>query len=339
METPANNFILGLLAYAAQRDIAPEQLCKLAHIDPAWLRSANKRPLSEKQVNDLWLNVLHLSKDAQFGLHLGESLQLSALGIVGEIIKSSKTVGEAVTNAAGLVEHVTDWFNMTVTRNSNSFTIHINPLKADWKSFVPAVQMLDVFMVLVIHELDGLLLHKIAPLTVSYMPGIDNLHEYERVFRCRPVAKSRKNAITFDSSFWDEPIITANYELQHFLKEKMSAALNQVKKNERLSDKINRYLISNAYLGILSLEETAANFHMSPRTLQRRLKEEDVSFQQLADSARQYLAVQTLKQGKYSVKEIAYMMGYNELSAFSRAFKRWTGNSPESYRLKYSTQS
>ncbi|WP_205510989.1 AraC family transcriptional regulator [Longitalea arenae] len=339
METPATNFILGLLAYAAQRDLRPDQLCKLAHIDAAWLTAANKRPLSEKQVNDLWLNVLHLSQDARFGLHLGESLQLAALGIVGEIIKSSTTVGEAVTNAAGLVEHVTDWFNMTVTRNSRSFTIQINPLKADWKSSVPAVQMLDVLMVLTIHELDGLLLHKITPLSVSYMPDISNPEEYERVFRCKPVAKSRKNAISFDSSFWAEPIITANYELQHFLKEKMTAVLHTVKRKERLSDKIYRYLITNAYLGIVSLEETAANFHMSPRTLQRRLKEEAVNFQQLADNARQYLAVQTLKQGKYTVKEIAYMMGYNELSAFSRAFKRWTGKSPESYRLKYSASS
>jgi AraC-like DNA-binding protein len=338
METPATNFILGLLAYAAQRDLAPEQLCKLANIDAAWLRAANKRPLTEKQVNDLWLNVLHLSRDAQFGLHLGESLQLAALGIVGEIIKSSKTVGEAVTNAAALVEHVTDWFSMTVTRNRNSFTVHLNPLKADWKSSTPAVQMLDVLMVLVIHELDGLLLHKITPLAVSYMPAITNTGEYERVFRCQPAARSKKNTISFDIAFWHEPIITASYELQHFLKEKMNSALNPVKKTERFSATISRYLICNAYLGVLSLEETAANFNMSPRTLQRRLKEEDANFQQLADSARQYLAVQALEQGTHTVKEIAYMMGYNELSAFSRAFKRWTGKSPESYRINKSAQ-
>lgn len=332
METPATNFILGFLAYAAQRDISTEQLCKLANINPGWLTAANKRPLSEKQVYDLWSNVLRISNDARFGLHLGESLQLSALGIVGEIIKSSKTVGEAITNAAAMVEHVTDWFNMTVSRKASSFTIYIHPLRADWKSYMPALQMLDVLMVLVIHELDGLLLHKTAPLSVSYMPEITNISEFERVFRCKPVAKSRKNAISFDISFWNEPIITANYELQNFLKEKMSSALNKIRKKERLSEKINHYLISNSYLGVLSLEETAANFHMSTRTLQRRLKEEDANFHQLADSIRQHLAVQALKQTRSTVKEIAFMMGYNELSAFSRAFKRWTGSSPETYR-------
>jgi len=339
METPATNLILGLLAYAVQRDISPERLCKLAHIDPFWLDQSGRQPLSEKQVNDLWLNLLYLSNDQQFGLHFGESLQLSALGMVGEIIKSSSTVGEAVTIAAGLVELVTNWFSMTVSRNSQTFTIHLNPLKAEWQISVTAVQTLQVLMVLVIRELDGLLLHKIAPVAVNYTGDIVNVSEYERVFRCRPKAGSADNTITFDIRYWSQPIISANYELQNFLKEKMSSVPNPLSAPERLADKINRYLISNAYLGVLSLEETAANFNMSPRTLQRRLKDEQVSYQQLADNARQYLAVQALKQGGYAVKEIAYMLGYNELSAFSRAFKRWTGNSPENYRLSQSAPS
>lgn len=332
METPANNLILGLLAYAAQRDISPERLCRLACIDPEWLTSANRAPLSGKQLDDLWTNLLHLSNDQQFGLHFGESLRLSALGIVGEIIKSSATVGEAVTIAAGMVEHVTPWFNMTVSKDNEKFVIHISPSDSQWRSSVTAVQMLDVLMVLVIHELDGLLLQKISPIAVNYVPVSINDQEYERVFRCKPVFESAENTIAFDLRFWNEQIITANYELQDFLKERITASINHTKTGERLSDKINRYLVSNAYLGVLSLEETAANFNISPRTLQRRLKDEQSSFQQLADYARQYLAVQALKQGGYAVKEIAYMLGYNELSAFSRAFKRWTGVSPDSYR-------
>lgn len=334
METPANNLLLGLLAYAAQRDISPERLCQLAEIDPQWLTSSERPTLSEKQVEDLWVTLLHLSNDQQFGLHFGESLGLSALGIVGEIIKSSGTVGEAVTIAAGMVEHVTRWFTMTVSRNNERFTIHINPSNPQWRSSVTAVQMLDVLMVLVIHELDGLLLQKTSPVAVDYVPEIINHHEYQRVFRCQPATQRKENTIAFDLRFWNEQIITANYELQHFLKERITTSLSQTKPAERLSDKINRYLVSNAYLGVLSLEDTAANFNISPRTLQRRLKQENFSFQELADNARQDLSVQALKSGGYPVKEIAYMLGYNELSAFSRAFKRWTGVSPYNYRVK-----
>jgi AraC-like DNA-binding protein len=222
---------------------------------------------------------------------------------------------------------------MTVELASETFTIHINPLNTDWQSSVTATQMIDVLIVIIIHELDGLLLHKISPTAVNYIAEMCNSSEYERVFRCKPTNRGKGNNIMFDFRFWNEKIITANYELLNFLKEKITAAVNQKNANERISDKISRYLIGNAYLGMLSLEDTAANFNISPRTLQRRLKEESLSFQQLADSARQQLAVQALKQDEYAVKEIAYMLGYNELSAFSRAFKRWTGISPDGYRV------
>lgn len=333
MENPENNFVLGLLAYAAQRDIAPERLCKLSNIDIEWLTSNSRQSLSEKQLEDLWINLLHISNDKLFGLHYGESLQLSALGIVGEIIKSSSTVGEAVGIAAGLVKHVTRWFDMSVEVTGETFAIHINPILPDWQSSVTATQMIDVLIVIVIHELDGLLLHKISPIAVNYKAEMGNIQEYERVFRCKPTNLEKGNNITFDIRFWNEKIITANYELLNFLKDKINTAVSQKKTNERLSDKISRYLIGNAYLGMLSLENTAANFNISPRTLQRRLKEENLSFQQLTDTVRQHLAVQALKEDEFAVKEIAYMLGYNELSAFSRAFKRWTGISPDGYRV------
>lgn len=86
--------------------------------------------------------------------------------------------------------------------------------------------------------------------------------------------------------------------------------------------------MANAYLGILSLDDVAANFNVSTRSLQRKLKEENVTFQELADAVRKALAVEYVKKGDHPIKEISHMLGYNELSAFSRAFKRWTGKTP-----------
>ncbi len=90
--------------------------------------------------------------------------------------------------------------------------------------------------------------------------------------------------------------------------------------------------MTNSYLGILSLDDIASNFNISTRTLQRKLKEEGINFQQLADEARKTLTINYLKAGSYPVKEISYMLGYNELSAFTRTFKRWTGNTPAIYQ-------
>ena len=70
------------------------------------------------------------------------------------------------------------------------------------------------------------------------------------------------------------------------------------------------------------------------RAFQRKLQEEGVSFQQLADSVRKSIAMHYLQSGNYPVKEVSYILGYNELSAFTRAFKRWTGKTPVDFQKK-----
>ncbi len=71
---------------------------------------------------------------------------------------------------------------------------------------------------------------------------------------------------------------------------------------------------------------------MSPRTLQRRLREESTSFQDVVDSVREELARITMANPKYSLGEVAYLLGFSEISAFTRAFKRWTGMTPSRWR-------
>ena len=78
--------------------------------------------------------------------------------------------------------------------------------------------------------------------------------------------------------------------------------------------------------------DSAANLHISVRSLQRRLREEGVSFGEITESVRKNMATHYLQVGEYPLKEISYLLGYNELSAFSRAFKKWTGVSPVDYR-------
>ncbi|WP_254413254.1 AraC family transcriptional regulator [Dyadobacter diqingensis] len=332
MENHQKQFVLSLLAYAVQRDIPAEKLCRLAGFELSDLRNQEDIKFSHKQLSDLWLNAAHLSNDMFFGLHFGESLQLTALGIVGEIVKSSTTVGGAITIAASLTPLLTDFFVMEVTRATKQFTIRLIPDPKKRKEFPFAFQQtLDFFIVFIIHELDGLLLTKIQPKTVKFPDNITNLKEYERILRCRPDRKPNEYSLSFDSKYWDEPILTANYALQKSLLEKVNTKKSEQITNNTFQSRIYNHLLSNAYLGLVSLEEIAANFNISPRTLQRKLKEEGISYQELADDVRKSLALHYLSSGNYYVKEISYMLGYNELSAFSRAFKRWTGTTPGLY--------
>jgi AraC-like DNA-binding protein len=73
---------------------------------------------------------------------------------------------------------------------------------------------------------------------------------------------------------------------------------------------------------------------MSPRTLQRRLHEENTSHQQLLDELRRELAQRYLREPTIAIGETAFLLGFSEPSAFHRAFKRWTGTTPGTFRRR-----
>lgn len=324
---------MNMLAYAAQKDVSPEQLCGLCGIDLHALKKKGKASLSARQFNDLWLNAAHLSNDPLFGLHFGESLQLAALGIVGQLIQTCSTVGEALTHAAAATHLITNQFGMEVSTAARSFTVRFIPFKKDEGTQTLAFrQMMDVFMVFVLHELDGLVLEKIRPAGVSFPYKITDQAEYERVLRCGAIRTGGVYALEFDKKYWDEPILTADYELQGMLLKKVGTADNTLATGQNLQTRISNFLLANTYLGIPSLEELAANFNTSARSLQRKLQEEGVTYQQIVDTIRKSLALHYLQSGNYPLKEISYILGYNEISAFNRAFKRWTGTTPLNYQ-------
>jgi AraC-like DNA-binding protein len=331
MNHQRNQFVLNLLAYAAQRDISVQHLCQLCDIDLEALKKRSTE-LAKSQLHAVWKNASYLCHDPQFGLHFGESLQLAALGAVGEIVKSSETVGQAVTIACSFTPAITDLFTMEVEKLKKSFSIRLIATSTN-DDFV-SQQVADLLMAFTVHELNGFLLRKIIPTSIAYPYKVSNVKEYERVLRGKPLNRSGQLSIELPNSYWDEPVLTQNYELQ---KKFIQIVNSESREHDMLKTtsyqvKVLDYLMKNSYLGILSLEGVAANFNMTPRSLQRRLQDESVTFQQLADSVRKALALHYLESGKFPLKEISHILGYNELSAFSRAFKRWTGKAPIEFR-------
>ena len=82
-----------------------------------------------------------------------------------------------------------------------------------------------------------------------------------------------------------------------------------------------------------TLSFIASELGIGSRTLQRRLSENGHSFQSVVDMARKDLAEKLLSETEYSLAEIAFLTGFSEQSGFTRAFKRWAGKTPRSYRL------
>lgn len=275
-----------------------------------------------------------MAHDPAFGLHFGEAATPAALGVVGQLIQSSRTVGEALTQGAALLPLLTDLVRLDFAHFPHAVALRLRCWPAGPAARVAGLAHIVAFLLaFVLHELDGLLLARLSPRAVQFPSGAPQLPEHGRVLRVGALTEGPpgKYGIDLEGSWWNVPILTANYGLQAALLQQVAQWQTAHPAAEAWRDKVTGYLLANSYLGLPSLQALAANFNTSARSLQRKRRAEGASYQAVADGVRQSLAGHYLRAGAYPLKEVSYLLGYNELSAFSRAFKRWTGHSPARY--------
>jgi YesN/AraC family two-component response regulator len=98
------------------------------------------------------------------------------------------------------------------------------------------------------------------------------------------------------------------------------------------AERLRPLLVEELHRGNPTLAQVAVRLRMSPRTLHRRLASENTSFRRLLTDLRRELAERHLRENELAIGEIAFLLGFSEVSAFHRAFKRWTGWRPLAYR-------
>jgi AraC-like DNA-binding protein len=140
--------------------------------------------------------------------------------------------------------------------------------------------------------------------------------------------------LVFDAACLDAPIHTASPALKDYLERTARERLARLpgQGTGSLAERVQRYLTGVIARGVPTQAEVAKHLAISERTLQRRLADEDTTFAALLDVTRRELAVIYLEEKQLAVYEVALLLGYAEPSAFYRAFRRWTGVTPNAYR-------
>ena len=174
------------------------------------------------------------------------------------------------------------------------------------------------------------------PVEVSFRhPLHSDVSVYESRFQC-PVYFSRPhNYIAFKTTDLNARTAKADFSINAFLNERIEEAASgiEVNANKLLTD-IKALIVDALPSGIPGIEQVSKYVGMSSRTLTRRLSESGFSFRELVSSTQREISMDLLQNSTYSIGEIAFQTGFSEQSAFNRAFKRWTGQSPISFRKK-----
>lgn len=320
--------IINLIQFAGDQGVAPAHLCQLSGLDWEKIKSGKQEP-DLPAVNQIWQNAVQLTGDHYLGLHLGEHYNLTALGIVGQLIQSSSTIEMALKNACQFLNLISPAFQMHLEQSEQHFSLLFIPDPICFREYhFGILQAIDSALVFSVNEYRGLTLDTMIPLEVKMAkPEPESWQEYQRVFKCPILFNAEHFELKFDLVYLPQPIITADYQLLNLLSTYAQQLLQQLPKEKTYSRLVKRCLIDQSNVSFPTINDVAKRLNLSTRSLQRHLKEEGNSFQALLDEVRQNFARHYL-QHQIPIKEIAYMLGYNGVSAFSRSFKRWTGKSP-----------
>lgn len=130
------------------------------------------------------------------------------------------------------------------------------------------------------------------------------------------------------------PLLTRNEELWAGFEEKLCRKMLNRKLSVMTAERVRNALLEALPSGHNTVDDICNRLHLSKRTLQRKLREEGSTFQQVLDETRLDLSRHYLKRSELSVEEVAYLLGFSDVSSFYRAFQNWTGQTPAAVRYQ-----
>lgn len=188
----------------------------------------------------------------------------------------------------------------------------------------------------IFHQLNLLTGSTIKPIRVDFehdKPANTSMHKH--VFQCPIYFSQPTNRIYLSLDTLRLPVAHANERLHEALEPYLERQRQQRVTSDDILPQITRMIAAGMSSGTLSLVDISEQLGLSRRTLQRRLKDQGIEFSSLIEDVRRELALAYMKGSNYSVTEISLLVGYSESSSFTRAFRRWTQQSPQQYRYAH----
>jgi AraC-like DNA-binding protein len=319
----------GLLEAIAARGRDPDQILRKFGID----RSAFSDPegfIPSSIFGGVLEEAAQATADDCFGLHLGENYNPRNIGALAYVVLNSPTIRAGIENFERYLHVYNEAAKWFFTSEGNRGYICYLLIDLGIKSLR---QSNEHEMTIAFNTLRMMIGSQWAPKEVQFAhEAPEHTSEHLRIFHAPVSFGCKTNAIVTDLHFLEREVPAADQRLYQILKRYLDHVLGEMPREDCLLASVRRAIAETMRNGDLKLARVAKQMAMSDRTLQRQLKERGVDFKQLAEDTRRRFAVNYLKERKNTLTEIAFLLGYSELSAFNRAFKRWTGSTPLDYR-------
>jgi len=159
-----------------------------------------------------------------------------------------------------------------------------------------------------------------------------SISAHERYFGCPVHYASDRDALSISAEALAQPNRLADDGISRFLASHLEAEMQSVGKDTSVQTLVEREVSRSLSEGVPKMADVARRLAVSERTLHRRLSESGFSFRALVETTRRHVAENLLRESRFSLSEVAFLTGFSEQSAFNRAFKRWTEQTPTTFR-------
>ena len=330
--TVGAGFARGLFELAVRKGAERRALAAAAGVDAATLEDQDARIPFATYVAIMRAGKA-LSGDMALGLHYGEQVDIADVSIVGLLGQASRTPLEAFQQLNRYVPLIVETdlgeaamrFGMVLEKGS----VWLIDNRRNPNAFHELSE--SAFAQLICGRRRAGPTPPLKSVRFTH-PDPGYAAEYERIFGCPVIFGADRNAVEITPAAEAPLSVKLPRYVFGVLSERADALLADLQAQKSIRARVEALLMARLHTGEISMDEIAAALGQSRQTLFRRLKAEGATFEKVLDERRHRMALDYFSARKVSVNETAYLVGFSDPAAFSRAFKRWTGVSPSAMR-------
>jgi AraC-like DNA-binding protein len=316
------------LEQATRLGVPRAELLREAKLNEEQLRDPDGR-IPRSAIVRLWHAVAARVPDSELGLRYGAEVRMREFGLVGYTMACSRTVGAALQRLARYDRIISETLVVTLDAKDDATWVRVD-VEPTLRSFRPAA---DFRLAALLSGCREIAAAPIAPLTVQFpYRRPTDVRQYEKFYRAPLEFSALVTAFLLRNDDLARPVRLADEMLTGYLDRLAEQILTTLGGEATLRDRVREVLFAELSEGVPTLDRVGRHLGMSGRTLQRGLRLEGATFAGVLAQLRQDMARPLLRDGRLAVAEVAFLLGYQDPSAFQRAFRRWSGCSPRAFR-------
>lgn len=298
-------------------------------LDPSALTDSNAR-YPVPAMGRLWNLAVERSGDPCFGLTAAAQWHATTWHGLGYAWLASSTLEEALRRITRYGAVLSTAADFRMARKQNGVRLTLSAKKGVAAKASDAV--IDAVLANVVYMCRATYGPDFSPSLVEFIhPGDGCRQRRGEFFKAPVVYRGGENALEIAADVVAKPLATANADLAHANEKVIADYLAQLKRETTVA-RVQAKLIDGLSSGNITAQRVAKSLFVSQRTLQRQLATEGTSFTTVLEETRRELAERFIRDQSLTLIEITFLLGFSEISSFSRAFKRWTGLAPTEFR-------